>query len=49
MKDPDMTVGKLLSSKGAKVNSFVRFSVGEGIEKKVDNFVEEVMAQARGA
>ena len=49
VKDPDMTVGKLLSSKGAKVNSFVRFSVGEGIEKKVDNFVEEVMAQARGA
>ena len=49
VKDPDVTVGKLLSGAGAKVVSFVRFEVGEGIEKKVDNFVEEVMAQVQGA
>ncbi len=48
VKDPDMTVEKLLSSKNADVVEFVRFEVGEGIEKKEDNFVEEVMAQARG-
>ncbi|WP_223789780.1 translation elongation factor Ts [Marinicella meishanensis] len=48
VKDPDMTVEKLLNAKNADVLEFVRFEVGEGIEKKVDNFVEEVMAQARG-
>lgn len=49
VKDPDTTVEKLLKDKGAKVVSFRRFEVGEGIEKKADNFVEEVMAQARGS
>lgn len=49
IKDPEVSVGQLLSKQGAKVVSFTRFEVGEGIEKKVDNFVEEVMAQARGA
>ena len=49
VKDPDVTVGKLLSGAGAKVTGFVRFEVGEGIEKKEDNFVEEVMAQVKGA
>jgi len=49
VKDPDVTVGKLLKSAGASVSSFVRFEVGEGIEKKADNFVEEVMAQVKGA
>ncbi|MEM1176370.1 MAG: translation elongation factor Ts [Pseudomonadota bacterium] len=49
VKDPDVTVGKLLSEAGAKVTSFVRYEVGEGIEKKEDNFVEEVMAQVKGA
>jgi len=48
VKDPDTTVGKLLEKSKAKVIHFVRFNVGEGIEKKADNFVEEVMAQARG-
>ncbi|MGJ8663201.1 MAG: translation elongation factor Ts [Marinicella sp.] len=48
VKDPDVTVEKLLNAKNADVVEFVRFEVGEGIEKKVDNFVEEVMAQARG-
>ena len=49
VKDPDVTVGKLLSEAGATVTSFVRYEVGEGIEKKEDNFVEEVMAQVKGA
>ena len=48
VKDPDLTVAKLLKDRNAEVMSFVRFEVGEGIEKKVDNFVEEVMAQVRG-
>ena len=48
VKDPDVTVGKLLKSAGASVVSFIRFEVGEGIEKKEDNFVEEVMAQVQG-
>jgi elongation factor Ts len=47
VKDPDITVGKLLQSAGASVVGFVRFEVGEGIEKKPDNFVEEVMAQVK--
>jgi len=49
VKDPDVSVGKLLSGAGAEVISFVRFEVGEGIEKKADNFVEEVMAQVKGS
>ena len=48
VKDPDTKVGKLLEQKGAKVNDFVRFEVGEGIEKKQENFAEEVKAQMRG-
>jgi elongation factor Ts len=47
IKDPDTSVGELVKSKNVEVESFVRFEVGEGIEKKEDNFVEEVMAQAR--
>ncbi|MFZ9053094.1 MAG: translation elongation factor Ts [Woeseiaceae bacterium] len=49
VKDPDVSVSKLLAAGGAKVTAFVRFEVGEGIEKKEDNFVEEVMAQVKGA
>ena len=49
VKDPDVSVGKLLKGADASVVSFVRFEVGEGIEKKEDNFVEEVMAQVQGA
>ncbi len=48
VKDPDQTVEKLLGAAGAKVAAFKRFEVGEGIEKKQENFAEEVMAQARG-
>ncbi len=49
VKDPDVSVGQLLSGANATVTSFVRYEVGDGIEKKVDNFVEEVMAQVKGA
>jgi elongation factor Ts len=49
VKDPDKTVSKLLEGAGATVRRFVRYEVGEGIEKKSENFAEEVMAQARGA
>lgn len=49
LKDPDSTVGKVLSSHNAKVHHFTRFAVGEGIEKKTENFAEEVMAQVRGS
>ena len=49
VKDPDVSVGKLLSGAGASVVGFVRYEVGEGIEKKADNFVEEVMSQVHGS
>ena len=48
VKDPDLTVGKLLEQAGAKVRDFARLEVGEGIEKKQENFAEEVKAQAKG-
>lgn len=47
VKDPDQTVGKLLSSAGASVSEFVRLEVGEGIEKKQEDFASEVMAQVK--
>jgi elongation factor Ts len=49
VKDPDITIEKLLESKNASVKFFTRYEVGEGIEKKEDNFVEDVMAQAKGS
>jgi elongation factor Ts len=49
VKDPDLTVGKLLSQHSAQVSGFVRFEVGEGIEKKSENFAQEVMSQVQGA
>ncbi len=48
VKDPDQTVEQLLKSTGAKVHSFIRLEVGEGIEKKSENFADEVMAQVKG-
>ena len=45
VKDPDITVGKLVNGKGLSVVHFTRFEVGEGIEKKEENLPEEVMAQ----
>lgn len=53
IKDPDKTVGQLLNEKVAQIGEninirrFVRFELGEGLEKKQDNFVEEVMAQVK--
>lgn len=48
VKDPDVTVEKLVRQANAIVKAISFFEVGEGIEKKEDNFAEEVMAQARG-
>ncbi len=47
MMDPSKTVGQALKEKNAKVLKFIRFQVGEGLEKRVDNFADEVMAQAK--
>lgn len=49
VKDPDQTVGKLLESAGATVKGFDRLELGEGVEKKTENFAEEVMAQVQGS
>ncbi len=49
IKDPDQTIEKLLSAAGASVSGFVCYEVGEGIEKKTENFAEEVMAQAKAS
>ena len=48
VKDPDQTVGQLLKSAGAGVIGFARMELGEGIEKKTENFADEVMAQVKG-
>ncbi|MFJ5622085.1 translation elongation factor Ts [Peribacillus loiseleuriae] len=45
VKNPDQKVGQFVESKGGSVKSFVRFEVGEGIEKRQENFAEEVMNQ----
>ncbi|GEL75848.1 translation elongation factor Ts [Tenuibacillus multivorans] len=45
VKDPDQKVKQYVESKGATVKSFVRYEVGEGMEKRDDNFVDEVMNQ----
>ncbi len=47
VKDPDTTVGKLVSAAGASVASFVRFEVGEGIEVEQVDFAAEVAAQLK--
>ena len=49
MKDDKIAVGKLLKDADATVTAFIRFEVGEGIEKKEENFVDEVMKQVKGA
>jgi len=48
VKDPDRTVGKLVSEAGAEVAAFVRYEVGEGIEKEAVDFAAEVAAQLSG-
>lgn len=49
VKDPNKTINALLTEANAKVLSFIRFEVGEGVEKKTGNFADEVMAQVRGS
>lgn len=46
VKDPDTSVAALLKANNAAVNGFIRYEVGEGIEKKEDNFAAQVMQQA---
>lgn len=48
VKDPDQTIEKLLKAQKATVLGFERFEVGEGIEKKSENFADEVMQQVKG-
>jgi elongation factor Ts len=48
VKDPDQSVGKLLETADATVVAFHRLELGEGIEKKSENFADEVMAQVKG-
>lgn len=45
VKDGDQTVGELLANAGASISGFVRYEVGEGIEKKVEDFAMEVASQ----
>jgi elongation factor Ts len=55
VKDPDKTVGQLVAERvgkigeNIKVRRFSRFKLGEGIEKRADDFAAEVMAQAGSA
>ena len=49
VKDPDVTVGKLLKDADASVVQFTRFEVGEGIEKEEIDFADEVAAQVKGS
>lgn len=48
VKDPDQTVGKLVEAKGAKIVRFARFEKGEGLQKREENFAEEVAKQING-
>ena len=48
VKDPDITIEKLLKQASAKVLRFSRYEVGEGVEKKKEDFAAEVMAQVKG-
>ena len=45
VKNPDQTVAEFVASKGGKVKTFVRYEVGDGMEKRQDNFADEVAAQ----
>ncbi|MFJ7950555.1 translation elongation factor Ts [Lysinibacillus sp. NPDC096418] len=48
VKNPDQKVRTFVEATGGKVTGFVRYAVGEGIEKREDNFAEEVMNQVKG-
>lgn len=47
VKNPDEKVGQFVKSKGAEVVDFIRYEVGEGLEKREENFAEEVMSQTK--
>lgn len=47
VKDSDQKVGKYLKSKGSSISTFVRYEVGEGMERREENFAEEVMSQMK--
>ncbi|GEQ61999.1 translation elongation factor Ts [Vagococcus lutrae] len=47
VKDPDMTVAKYVASKNTEIKNFVRFEVGEGLEKREENFADEVKSQMK--
>ncbi len=47
VKNPDVTVGQFVKSHNATVKGFVRYEVGEGLEKREENFAEEVMSQIK--
>lgn len=49
VKDPDLSVQKYLAGSGGSVTGFQRFEVGEGLEKRSENFADEVMAQVQGS
>tara|TARA_R100000900_G_scaffold146121_2_gene134435 strand:+ start:1030 stop:1884 length:855 start_codon:yes stop_codon:yes gene_type:complete len=49
VKNPEIKVGKLAADAGATIQSFVRFEVGEGIEKETVDFAEEVAAQVKAS
>ncbi len=48
VKDPDVTLGEYLKNNNAVLKKMVRFEVGEGIEKRNENFAEEVQKQING-
>lgn len=48
IKDSSMTVGDYVKNNGCEIVSITRFEVGEGIEKKEENFAQEVMSQIQG-
>ena len=48
VKDPDVTVGEYVKNNGGEIKTMVRYEVGEGIEKRKDDFASEVMSQVNG-
>ena len=48
VKDAEITIEDLLENNNARVLDFVRYELGEGLEKRTDDFVGEVLAQAAG-
>ena len=48
VKDPDLTVGAYIKNNGGEIKAMVRYEVGEGIEKRKDDFAQEVMNQVNG-